>query len=111
MGADLDPLSGKGPRQSGRGSSQIRSHHLDGQSGCHSQINFEKLGDESPDATSKDLEAAEPSPQSPPIEREKTHDPNLVTFGGPEDMENPKNWSFKRKWGATVIVSIFTFIS
>jgi len=107
MCSDLDPLSG----QSGRGLSQIRSHHLDGQSGCHSQINFKKLVDESPDAASKDPEAAEPRPQSPPPEGEKTRDPNLVTFGGPEDMENPKNWSFKRKWGATVIVSIFTFIS
>jgi multidrug resistance protein len=34
-----------------------------------------------------------------------------VTFDGPDDPENPKNWSKKTKWGATIIVSAFTFIS
>lgn len=35
----------------------------------------------------------------------------LVDWNGPDDPENPKNWSFKRKWAATAIVSAFTFIS
>jgi MFS family permease len=34
-----------------------------------------------------------------------------VTWDGPDDPENPKNWTFKRKWAATFIVSSFTFIS
>lgn len=34
-----------------------------------------------------------------------------VSWNGPEDPENPKNWSFKRKWAATIVVSSFTFIS
>lgn len=34
-----------------------------------------------------------------------------VTWKGPDDPENPKNWSRKRKWAATVVVSSFTFIS
>lgn len=38
-------------------------------------------------------------------------DPNLVGWNGPNDPENPKNWSFGRKWAATAIVSAFTFIS
>lgn len=38
-------------------------------------------------------------------------DPNLVSWDGPEDPENPKNWTFGRKWAATLIVSCFTFIS
>jgi Major Facilitator Superfamily len=38
-------------------------------------------------------------------------DPNLVGWNGPNDAENPKNWSFGRKWGAIAIVSAFTFIS
>ncbi|KAI5777567.1 MFS multidrug transporter [Geopyxis carbonaria] len=37
-------------------------------------------------------------------------DPNIVSFA-PDDPENPKNWSFRTRWGATVIVSAFTFIS
>jgi len=41
----------------------------------------------------------------------KDQDPNLVAWDGPDDPANPKNWSMKRKWAATVIVSSFTFIS
>ncbi|CCM02927.1 uncharacterized protein FIBRA_05041 [Fibroporia radiculosa] len=35
----------------------------------------------------------------------------VVDWNGPDDPENPKNWSFKKKWAATAIVSAFTFIS
>ncbi|OWP06451.1 MFS multidrug transporter [Marssonina coronariae] len=38
-------------------------------------------------------------------------DPNLVSWDGPDDKRNPKNWSYRRKWAATLIVSSFTFIS
>ncbi|KAL1301458.1 hypothetical protein AAFC00_005708 [Neodothiora populina] len=38
-------------------------------------------------------------------------DPNLVTWDGPDDPNNPKNWPLKRKWIATIVVSSFTFIS
>jgi MFS family permease len=34
-----------------------------------------------------------------------------VTWDGPDDPENPKNWTNKKKWAATLIVSSFTFIS
>lgn len=30
-------------------------------------------------------------------------DPNMVTWDGPHDPENPKNWPFRRKWMATII--------
>lgn len=40
---------------------------------------------------------------------EKDH--NLVTWDGPDDPANPKNWSRQKKWAATVTVSLFTFIS
>ncbi|KAI0254463.1 MFS polyamine transporter [Lactifluus subvellereus] len=35
----------------------------------------------------------------------------IVDWNGPDDPENPRNWSFRKKWGATIIVSAFTFIS
>ncbi|KAF8836362.1 MFS polyamine transporter [Paxillus ammoniavirescens] len=35
----------------------------------------------------------------------------IVDWDGPDDPQNPKNWSFKRKWAATAIVSSFTFIT
>ncbi|KAH9970653.1 major facilitator superfamily domain-containing protein [Russula compacta] len=40
-------------------------------------------------------------------------DDNILTvdWDGPDDPENPRNWSFGKKWQATVIVSAFTFIS
>jgi multidrug resistance protein len=38
-------------------------------------------------------------------------DVNLVTWDGPADPMNPKNWSRQRKWAATITVSLFTFIS
>lgn len=34
-----------------------------------------------------------------------------VTWSGPEDPTNPKNWPKHKKWTATVLVSCFTFIS
>jgi hypothetical protein len=37
-------------------------------------------------------------------------DPNLVTWDGPDDPQNPKNWSFKKKWIITVTVSLFTLM-
>ncbi|EDN92764.1 hypothetical protein SS1G_08628 [Sclerotinia sclerotiorum 1980 UF-70] len=50
--------------------------------------------------------------------REKTRkslksvrDLNLVSWEGPDDPENPKNWKIGRKWAAVLVVSSFTFIS
>jgi len=34
-----------------------------------------------------------------------------ITFDGPNDPCNPLNWSNKRKWVATILVSLFTFLS
>lgn len=63
-----------------------------------------------PDERELDLEA-----QGPKLERRATtksiKDPNLVTWDGPDDPANPKNWSLKQKWAATLVVSSFTFIS
>lgn len=35
--------------------------------------------------------------------RRSIRDPNLVSWDGAEDPDNPKNWSTKRKWAATLI--------
>ena len=34
-----------------------------------------------------------------------------MTWDGPNDKANPKNWSMRRKWAATLIVSCFTLVS
>ena len=54
-----------------------------------------------------DLEAQGGNKNGAVIEK----DPNLVTWDGPDDPENPKNWSDKIKWKCTIGVSLFTFIS
>ncbi|KAI2786871.1 Efflux pump vrtL [Penicillium oxalicum] len=39
------------------------------------------------------------------------HGGKLVTWDGPDDPENPKNWPTRKKWAATLTVSLFTFMS
>ncbi|KAK1753940.1 transporter mfs1 [Echria macrotheca] len=46
------------------------------------------------------------SPSSP-----TTSDWWQVTWDGPSDPENPKNWSKRRKWATSLIVSGFAFLS
>jgi hypothetical protein len=48
----------------------------------------------------RDLEAG---PRLTKTKSSKTADPNLVTWDGPDDYANPKNWSTKRKWAATLV--------
>lgn len=58
----------------------------------------------------KDLEAqGHPKIEDNSSKAEK--DPNLVTWDGPDDPENPRNWSTRKKWAATLTMSTFTFIS
>lgn len=33
----------------------------------------------------------------------ETRNANLVTWEGPSDPENPKNWTTRRKWAATIV--------
>uniref|UniRef100_A0A8H8CER2 Major facilitator superfamily (MFS) profile domain-containing protein n=1 Tax=Psilocybe cubensis TaxID=181762 RepID=A0A8H8CER2_PSICU len=35
----------------------------------------------------------------------------IVDWDGPSDTSNPKNWPYRTKWVATLVVSSFTFIS
>jgi len=60
------------------------------------------------DHKERDLEAANlPAPDA----AQDSKDPDLVTWDGPQDPANPKNWVMKKKWVMTVLVSLFTFIS
>ncbi|KAF9560806.1 MFS general substrate transporter [Agrocybe pediades] len=44
---------------------------------------------------------------------EANEDPEIiwVNWDGKDDRKNPKNWSYKKKWTTTLVVSAFTFIS
>ncbi|PYI25796.1 MFS general substrate transporter [Aspergillus indologenus CBS 114.80] len=103
--------------------------HLDDQSVYHSDHALETDSDEDGEKSAepvvevrggivnerdRDLEAAGPPP-APALEKSKTarseNDAKLVTWNGPDDPDNPKNWPMKKKWAAVVTVSCFTFIS
>jgi hypothetical protein len=38
-------------------------------------------------------------------------DPNLVTFDGPDDPLNPKNWPVGKKWGTTIMMTVYAFLA
>lgn len=61
----------------------------------------------------EDVEAQQTAlkPSASRKSEKQEQDPNLVTWDGPDDPKNPKNWSQRRKWAATLVVSSFTFIS
>ncbi|EXJ89220.1 mitogen-activated protein kinase kinase kinase [Capronia epimyces CBS 606.96] len=69
---------------------------------------------EAPDVHSKeeeDVEAAKVSTTGTVETGDEWKDPNLVTWDGPDDPANPKNWPFKTKWTYTVSVSFFAVLS
>ncbi|KAG9591916.1 MFS multidrug transporter-like protein, partial [Aureobasidium melanogenum] len=99
------------------------SHGLSQQSSSDLDTNKEKRALDEPDEvflepfgaeTALDIEA-QSEKDAPRLSRKSTSksvkDPNLVTWDGPDDPENPKNWGKGRKWAATLVVSSFTFIS
>ncbi|RDB20254.1 Efflux pump vrtL [Hypsizygus marmoreus] len=36
---------------------------------------------------------------------------DIVSWDGPNDPENPRNWTKRRRWVVTLVVSLYTFIS
>lgn len=47
---------------------------------------------------------AEPTP-------EEADDPNIVSWDGPDDPDNPLNWSSGLKWSNIALVSAITFVT
>ncbi|CAE6338289.1 unnamed protein product [Rhizoctonia solani] len=43
-----------------------------------------------------------------PTPKEKS---NFVDWDSPDDPKNPRNWTFRHRWAATAVVSLFTFMS
>ncbi|KID69187.1 MFS multidrug transporter, partial [Metarhizium hybridum] len=62
------------------------------------------------DSTSHDVDVEAYHAAGPDFKLD-TDDPIVVSWDGPHDPENPKNWKAGRKWGITILVSCFTFIS
>ncbi|KAL5414006.1 hypothetical protein PMIN04_009217 [Paraphaeosphaeria minitans] len=51
-----------------------------------------------------DLEKAQENADDAPVVDEL-----LVEFNGPDDPDNPKNWTTRRRWGITVVVGMLVF--
>ncbi|KAK4897034.1 hypothetical protein LTR27_005281 [Elasticomyces elasticus] len=82
---------------------EVESHHS-----VHGHDDSNLAGDH-------DLEKAVSAPS---LRRQQTNksgrsvrDPNMISWQGESDPENPKNWETRRKWAAVLVVSSFTFIS
>ena len=43
-----------------------------------------------------------------PASEELKPDPNKVVWNGPDDPENPQNWSSRRKWAITILCVLLT---
>ncbi|KAI7771134.1 hypothetical protein LZL87_013205 [Fusarium oxysporum] len=63
------------------------------------------------DQSAKSSEDLERRPVPEPLLLPQDEDPNLVTWDGPHDPSNPHNWTKRKKWLSTILVSCFTFIS
>ncbi|KAH9862034.1 hypothetical protein IAQ61_010236 [Plenodomus lingam] len=71
----------------------------------NSDASSTRNGDIEKDAGSS-LTKAEENP-----EEEPERDPNIVDFDGPDDPEDPMNWSNTKKWGTVLLVSAITFLT
>jgi hypothetical protein len=100
------------------------THHLDDHSVYHQHVDDSEsssdtdgTGEEIVDEVrfgirdERDVEASTAARLEKKKSTRSVKDPNLVTWDGLNDAENPKNWSIKKKWAATFVVSSFTFIS
>lgn len=69
---------------------------------------LQESGEEHENGKEVDLEAGKSQSPSGPDD-EPTKDPNLIDWDGPDDKENPMNWPFAKKAGATMSLAAATF--
>lgn len=63
-------------------------------------------------ALEKDVEkGVSPALSSVDGEEGAETDPDIVDFDGPDDPQNPLNWSFTKKWGMVMLISAITFLT
>lgn len=58
-----------------------------------------------------DLEAGPRTDETTIEKDESSRDPNIVDWDGPNDPENPLNWTKKQKISATVSIALITFLT
>lgn len=45
------------------------------------------------------------------VEIQPQDDVDLVNWDGPEDLENPQNWTSRKKWTNLTLLSFMTFLT
>ncbi|EPE36717.1 MFS general substrate transporter [Glarea lozoyensis ATCC 20868] len=45
------------------------------------------------------------------LEHNDLVDPNIVDWSGPDDVEDPHNWSSSRRWAQIILVSLFALVT
>ncbi|THH06667.1 hypothetical protein EW146_g9542 [Bondarzewia mesenterica] len=68
------------------------------------EAHIEKYGGNDPEEPPVKLPPGSPQPPPP----KEIVDPNLVTWDGPNDPQNPQNWSHRYKWFITLVLSMTT---
>ncbi|KAI0077547.1 MFS polyamine transporter [Panus rudis PR-1116 ss-1] len=105
---------------SGRHSNGLLPRFSDDSPGNSTSATPTLRGEDAVDVPLKQKSPEHPNPEAQPdtsdSERQSTFDQNdpnvtIVDWDGPNDPQNPKNWTYRKKWAATAIVSAFTFIS
>lgn len=69
----------------------------------------ERRGSYDLEGGTQQLPAAKTAVESPPSE--EAADPNIVSWDGPNDPDNPLNWSSGLKWSNVALVSAITFLT
>ncbi|KAH7039896.1 major facilitator superfamily domain-containing protein [Microdochium trichocladiopsis] len=67
--------------------------------------------DEVPEKQPEPEDQLRTSPKGPGEDSNNAQDPNLVTWDGPDDPENPLNWSSSKRWTTVAVVSYLTFLA
>lgn len=76
-------------------------------------LNLKDIGDlEAQEDTDSTVATIMPAEWSGDEERaEVDAEENLVWWDGPDDPENPRNWTARTRWGIMTLVSLITFIT
>ncbi|KAI1380219.1 MFS general substrate transporter [Hypoxylon crocopeplum] len=90
-------------------SSDSSKHTLASHGELHQESDSSTVFSVQQPSSEKDHDVEKEAPRTE--EASRGPDPNLVTWSGPDDPECPKNWSKGKKWGATLVVSAFAFIT
>ncbi|CAG8068321.1 unnamed protein product [Penicillium olsonii] len=61
--------------------------------------------------TSEEVDLEHGSSEADTKDPEIPRDPNIVDWDGPDDPENPLNWTSKKKFGATMSIALITLLT